>query len=114
MIGQQGDKQRLLHISDAIRKIELFTKDANEEIYFGNEMMQSAVERQLEIIGEAAAQLSDETKDKYPEIEWYKIKAFRNVIAHEYFGISSKQVWTTVTTNIPQLKSTVLKILNQE
>lgn len=85
-----SDKARLQHIREAIRKIEDFTKSEDELSYAKNELVQSAVERQLEIIGEAANNLSNEFKSKYPEMEWNKLRGFRNIIVHEYFGISTK------------------------
>jgi uncharacterized protein with HEPN domain len=66
-------------------------------------MMRFAVERQLEIIGEAANHLSAETKDKAPQIDWRNIKAFRNIAAHEYFGISETVLYQIVTGDIPEL-----------
>jgi uncharacterized protein with HEPN domain len=69
------------------------------------------VERQFEIIGEATASISDELKQKQTNIEWYKIKAFRNVIAHEYFGISQKQVWNVIVNDLPRLKSSIDEVL---
>ena len=93
MKGSLGDKQRFQHILDSILKIERFIEGAQETDYLNNDMMQPAVERQLEIIGEASAQVSEELKESLNEIEGFKIKAFRNIIAHEYFGVSGKQVW---------------------
>ena len=106
-----GDKQRLLHIQDAMNHILSFTKGMDESAYCSNIMVQSAVERQMEIIGEAVNVLSDVLKAKYPDVEWYRIKAFRNVIAHEYFGISNKQVWNVICNDLPRLKDSIEKIL---
>ncbi|MBN2682224.1 MAG: DUF86 domain-containing protein [Bacteroidales bacterium] len=106
-----NDKIRLLHIRDAILYIESFTKDFDEEKYLNNHLVQSGVERQLEIIGEAAANISKEVKTLYLDIEWNKIKAFRNVIAHEYFGVSSRQVWNVVCYELPSLKEKIDKII---
>ncbi len=111
MKNSLGDKQRLLHVQDAMNHILLFTKGMDESAYCSNILVQSAVERQMEIIGEAVNVLSDELKAKYLDVEWYRIKAFRNVIAHEYFGISSKQVWNVVYADIPRLKISIEKIL---
>ncbi len=107
-----NDKVRIQHISEAIRKIEDFTKTESEASFEENELVQSAVERQLEIIGEAANHLSEDFKMAYPEMEWNKLRAFRNIIAHEYFGISTKIVWTSVQQRIPQLKEIVNRILD--
>lgn len=107
-----NDKVRLQHIREAIRKIENFTKSENEESFETNELVQSAVERQLEIIGEAANYLTEEFKEKYPEMEWNKLRGFRNIIVHEYFGVSIKIVWTSVQYRIPQLKEIINRILD--
>ena len=106
-----GDKQRLLHIRDAMNHISAFTKGMEEAGYCSNIMVQSAVERQMEIIGEAVTSISDELKEKHTEVEWYRIKAFRNVIAHEYFGISNKQVWNVICNDLPRLKASIDSIL---
>jgi len=106
-----GDKQRLLHIRDAMENIFSFTKGIDEQGYNSNIMIQSAVERKMEIIGEAVSTISDELKEIHPDVEWYKIKAFRNVIAHEYFGISNKQVWNVICNDLPRLKNAIENIL---
>lgn len=106
-----SDKVRLQHIREAIRKIEDFTKSEDEISYAQNELVQSAVERQLEIIGEAANNLSNEFKSKHPEMEWNKLRGFRNIIVHEYFGISTQIIWASVQQRLPQLKQIVNKIL---
>jgi len=113
MKSQLSDEVRLKHILDAIKNINSFTKDIDEHLFLKNQMVQSAVERQLEIIGEAASKISDEIKDNYPNIEWHKIKAFRNVIAHEYFGLSKIQTWAVVCTDLPLLKKSIRKILKE-
>lgn len=106
-----SDKVRLQHIREAIRKIEDFTKSEDEISYAQNELVQSAVERQLEIIGEAANNLSNEFKSKHPEMEWNKLRGFRNIIVHEYFGVSTQIIWASVQQRLPQLKQIVNKIL---
>ena len=113
MKKDKGDKERLQHIYDAICNIESFTKGFSEKEYLQNLLVQSAVERQLEIIGEACANVSDKIKKKYPQVEWNKIKAFRNIIAHEYFGVSSKQIWNVVLLEIPKLKISINAITTE-
>lgn len=63
-----------------------------------------AVVRNLEIIGEAARNLSDEIRQSFPEIEWKKIVGMRNILVHEYFGINNRIVWDIVQTKIAPLK----------
>lgn len=69
--------------------------------------MRFAVERQLEIIGEAANHLSDTIKETFPEIEWKKVVAFRNFITHEYFGVDLELIWDILATKISPLKQTI-------
>ncbi len=73
--------------------------------------MRFAVERQLEIIGEAANHLTQETKDLVPEIDWRNIKAFRNIMAHEYFGISERILFQVATHDIPELETAIRFII---
>ncbi|WP_091872150.1 HepT-like ribonuclease domain-containing protein [Pricia antarctica] len=60
--------------------------------------------RLLEIIGEAIGSISTNTVKRFPDVEWAIIKSFRNVLAHEYFGIDYQIVWKTVQSRIPELK----------
>ncbi|NTW31419.1 MAG: DUF86 domain-containing protein [Bacteroidetes bacterium] len=106
-----SDEVRLKHILDSIKNIQSFTKGFDEHSFLKSQLVQSAVERQLEIIGEAASKLTEEIKEKYNYIEWFKIKAFRNIIAHEYFGVSKIQVWGVVYIDLPKLKKQVREII---
>lgn len=63
----------------------------------------SAVVREFEIIGEAVGKLPDELKRKHPEVEWQDMKDFRNLLAHEYFGIDFEIVWKIVQDDLPTL-----------
>jgi len=105
-----SEKARLQHIAEAIEHLELFVEGVSQEEYFADIKLQAAVERKLEIIGEAANHLSYQL-EKYPDIEWEKLKAFRNFIVHEYFGVSQKIIWDSVQYRIPQLKKVVLQLL---
>lgn len=77
-----SDKVRLQHIREAIRKIKDFISLVDEASFKESELVQSAVERQLEIIGEATNYLTEEFKDRHPEMEWNKLRGFRNIIVH--------------------------------
>jgi uncharacterized protein with HEPN domain len=56
--------------------------------------------------------ISDEFKKKHPEIEWLKIKGFRNIVAHDYFGIDAEEVWQIIKNKIPTLKSDIKLFLD--
>ncbi len=71
--------------------------------YLQQEMMQRAVERQLEVLGEAARRISVTFKHAHPEIPWQSIIGQRNVLAHEYEEINPVRIWRVVTTHIPAL-----------
>ncbi len=77
-------------------------------------MMRSAVVQKLAIIGEAAARLSEETRNRYPAIPWPRIVAFRNILIHTYFGIDWDEVWRAARNRCPVLSAQVAEILAQE
>jgi len=62
------------------------------------------------VIGEMVDKISDELKSNHPEIEWIKIKGFRNIVAHDYFGIDAEEVWQIIKNKIPALKSDLEQI----
>lgn len=109
MRGRLGDRVRLLHILDAIAAIEAYT--AGIEDFASNPVTFDATVRQLSIIGEACSKLSEELKNKYPDVEWRPIIGLRNIIVHEYFGIDDKVVVYVIKKNIPVLKVKIEFIL---
>lgn len=111
MKNKDKDKVRLLHILEAIELIEDFSSGKNFEVFSDDKMMQSAVIRQFEIIGEATANLSDYLKENYPDVEWDIIKGFRNLLIHEYFRIDEREVWSAISKDIPVLKEQIISIL---
>ncbi|GLU56339.1 HepT-like ribonuclease domain-containing protein [Dyadobacter frigoris] len=104
MKNNLGDPERLAHILEAIENIEMFLQNMDFAEFEISKLHLSATERQLEIIGEATASISSDTKLKFPEIEWQPIKRFRNIIAHEYFGVSTQILWGVVRKELPTLK----------
>jgi len=76
-------------------------------------MYRFSIERQLEIIGEAANNLSAGLKNKYADTPWEKIISFRNFLKHEYFGIDLELVWGIIESQIPVLKKDIEKVLQQ-
>lgn len=76
-------------------------------------MMRNATVRQLEIIGEATAHLSEEIRLSNKDIDWEAIVGFRNIIVHEYFGINYEIVWNTIKNDLDELEIYVREILNR-
>ncbi len=112
MRGELGDKVRLQHILDAIDEIESYLVKCNFEDFINNSMMRFACIKQMEIIGEASNQISDEIKAKFSEIEWSQIIGMRNVFVHEYFGIDANLVWEIIKNDVPVLRGKISKIIS--
>jgi uncharacterized protein with HEPN domain len=85
---KRDDTVYLRHILDAIGLIEEYTKGMSENEFLANSMAHDAFVRQLEIIGEAARNISDEFREKYSKLPWGKMSGIRNKIIHEYFNIN--------------------------
>ncbi|MEN9952386.1 MAG: hypothetical protein RLZZ520_654, partial [Bacteroidota bacterium] len=79
MKGKIGDKQRLAHILESIEELEDYTAGSNLDTFLQNSMMRFASVKQIEIIGEVANYISDETKEKFSEIQWRQITGLRHV-----------------------------------
>jgi uncharacterized protein with HEPN domain len=113
MKNKLGDKARLQHISDAIKEIEKYIANSTYGDFQSNSMMQFATVKQLEIIGEAASQITEHFRKLYKEIEWREIIGLRNILVHEYFGIDVKIVWDILQEDLPKFKIQIEEILNQ-
>ena len=111
MKGRISDKERLLHVLDAIKSIEEFTLGLSYDQYMDDYKLRLAVVKLFEIIGEAFSAISPDLQNSYPEIEWNVIKSARNVLVHEYFGIDYIIVWNSIKDNIPLLKGQINRSL---
>jgi uncharacterized protein with HEPN domain len=99
---------------NAIERIERYTKGITFEGLSKNDMATDAILRNFEIIGEAAKNIPERVRRKYPFVEWKEAIGFRNVLIHDYFGIDLEAVWDTVRKNIPSLKNKIMKVLRGE
>jgi len=90
-------------ILNSCNKIIDYTKDISYEFFVSDSKTIDAVIRNFEIIGEAANRLPDEYKDAHPEIDWFRIRGFRNRIVHDYFGIDYSIVWQIKENYLPIL-----------
>jgi uncharacterized protein with HEPN domain len=114
-----SDKERqhilfLEDIQDAIGKIEKYTAGLSYEEFCSFEMAVDAVLRNLEVIGEAVKNISEQVRMRYPEVEWKEAVGFRNVLAHDYFGVDLESVWDTLQQNIPAFKKHIANVLECE
>lgn len=100
---KREDKVLFLDIFTAARNIVAFTKDLSPESFAQSKLHQSAVIRDLQVIGAAARQVSEEGRRTYPQIAWIEIAGMRNRIIHEYFRVSLRIIWKTVQDDVPLL-----------
>ena len=101
----------LTDIIEAIRKIENYTKGMDFEKFTADEKTFDAVLRNLEVLGEAVKNIPEEIKGRYPDIEWKSAAGLRDRVIHEYFGVSVRIVWETVTNDLRVFKPFIEKIL---
>lgn len=108
------DALYLADIVEAAEAVAEFVAGLKREAFVGNKMARSAVLQQLTVIGEAAARLSPEFKQRHPDIEWGDIVAFRNIAVHAYFSVDWPTVWVAATDDAPALRTRVVAVLAAE
>ena len=97
----------LRDIVDAIGKIDRYTSGMTFEEFVQNEMAVDAVIRNFEIIGEAASHVPAAIRMKYAGVPWDKMKAMRNIMIHEYFGVDLETLWKTAKESLPSLRKEI-------
>ena len=100
-------------ILEASNKVLRYTNGMTLETFQSDELVFDAVVRNLEIIGEAAKHLPAEIQEMMPEVEWSKAAAFRDVIAHGYFGLNVHIIWDVTRNKVPGISTSVEKLLTQ-
>ncbi|AFZ55146.1 HepT-like ribonuclease domain-containing protein [Cyanobacterium aponinum] len=93
------------------QRIILFTENTSWQEYRNNILLQSAIERQLEILGEAARRISDDFQQENKQIPWSDIIGQRNIIAYQYEKVDQKRIWQVITVDIPNLVIELEKII---
>ena len=95
----------ILDMLEAIEKIQEYTDGLTEVEFSQNLLVQDAVVRRFQIIGEAAGKIPQELRDKFSTVSWKKIVAFRNLIIHDYASIKFSEVWRVSQEELPVLQS---------
>ena len=104
------DRIYLLHIRDSAERIFKYTA-AGKEVFLAETMIQDAVVRNLEIIGEAVKRISEKTRNSHPDVPWKQIAGMRDKMIHEYFGVDLELIWRVVEKDLRQFAGTVQTIL---
>lgn len=108
------DETRLRDMLDAARKAQEFIADKSRERIHTDDMLAFAVVRAIEITGEAASRVSQETRDTLPQIEWRAIIGMRNRIIHDYVSVNLDVVWDVATHDLPRLIVELERLLPPE
>jgi uncharacterized protein with HEPN domain len=101
----------LQDILECIDQIEIYLDNVGEEEFYQNSEKQDSVLRRLEIIGEAVKQIPEDIRSKYKVVPWRKVAGLRDVLIHQYFGVTMSMVWVITQEEIPELKSNIQQII---
>ena len=106
----KDERLYLSNIQECIERIEEYTKGGKEE-FMATKIIQDAVIRNFEIIGEATKRLSPELRSKYSDVPWQQMAGLRDVLIHDYLKVNLNLVWQIIEQNLSDLKRQVTAIL---
>ena len=110
----EKDKLYILTVLDAIEKITKYSSGyKNADDSYENERDFDASMMNFIIIGEMVSRLSDKLMEENNQIDWFKIRGFRNIVAHDYFGIDAEEVWQIIKNHLPKLENDLRLILKK-
>jgi len=108
-MNKKEDSVFIKHILDSINAIEDFSLGLSRKDLGSNRLKQSAIVREIEIIGEASRNISKEFKSKHNEIPWKEIVGTRDKIIHHYFGVNLDRIWDIIKNDVLDLKKKLEK-----
>ena len=109
----KDDSVYLIHVLECIKQIEEYTINGREE-FMNSRLIQDAVIRNIEIIGEATKQVSPGLRRQHPEIPWKEMAGMRDVLIHDYMGVDLQIVWNVVARNLAEIKEHLKGLLSNE
>ena len=104
----------LYDILESVERIKKYTLGMKYEDFEADDKTIDAVLRNLEIIGEAARNVPEEIRDKYPEVPWRRLVGLRNVVIHHYFGVDLEVIWKIVSRDLKDLEGKIRRVLSSE
>jgi hypothetical protein len=104
---------RLEDLKQAMARVRQYTEGLTYDEFIEDEKTMDAVLRNLEVIGEAARNIPEELRGKYPDVEWHRMIGLRNIISHEYFGVDMQIIWEVATRNVPETEPLVADMLKR-
>ncbi len=113
-MSKRGDREYIRDILIACENIMCYKEGYDFDMFISDRRTQDAIVRNIEIIGEAVKNVSENLKKKYREIEWIEIAKTRDKLIHSYFGIDLDIVWDIITVDIPPLKEQIKEIIQRE
>jgi len=111
-MSKRSSNLLLLDMKEAAEKILKYTKGLSFEDFLTDDKTIDAVVRNFEIIGEASLRIDEDFRLENPQIEWKKLRGFRNRIVHDYFGIDYEIVWSILTEDLEELIFQLDQLLN--
>jgi uncharacterized protein with HEPN domain len=107
----KDDKLYIIHIRECIQRIEEYLGGGGKETFMASNLIQDAIILNLQLLSESTMRVSDEMQASHPEVEWLKIRGFRNVLLHDYLGVDLERVWNIIENDLSKLKSAVEKMI---
>jgi uncharacterized protein with HEPN domain len=107
------DLANLMAILDCCLRINKFLENIwDADAFYADQKTFDAVLMNFIVIGESVSRLTFELREQQQHIPWVKIKDFRNIVAHDYFGVDAEEVWQTLNDYLPVLEKEIKKLLN--
>ncbi|MBU1112255.1 MAG: DUF86 domain-containing protein [Candidatus Omnitrophica bacterium] len=112
-MSKRSNSEYLADILEAAKRIISYCQDINYAAFMKNRIIQDAVVRNFEIIGEASKNISSDFSQKYPQIPWNDFAKVRDKLIHHYFGVNLDIVWSIIETSLPQLRKHLTEIIKK-